>query len=195
MSEQYTCFLQEIDPGLAKAGTRRLKAEQIGPEYVEHLERLFDREIYPIITPRAVESPTDFASLTGLGLDLLVRLKPLTAGSRKPRFAVVTLPKRLDRFITVPVQQDEYDYTLVEDVVDLFKEILFPGESVVECTPFRLTRNADLILREDLAGNLLVQMREVIDARKRSGCVRLEVGETISTGSLSFLKHAFEVDR
>jgi polyphosphate kinase len=194
VSEQYTCFLQDMEPGLAHAGIRRLKAEQIGPEHVEHLERLFDREIYPIITPRAVESPADFVSLTGLGLDLLVRLKPLTAGSRKPRFAIVTLPKHLSRFITVPVQQDGYDYTLVEDVVDLFKETLFPGESVVECTPFRLTRNADLIVREHLAGDLLVQMREVLDARKRSGCVRLEVGQNISTGSLSFLKHALEVN-
>ena len=177
VSEQYTCFLQDIEPGLAKAGIRRLRPNRLDPSTSEHLERLFDREIYPIITPRAVESPADFASLTGLGLDLLVRLKPLTAGSRKPRFAVVTLPKHLSRFITVPVQQDGYDYTLVEDVVDLFKETLFPGESVVECTPFRLTRNADLIVREDLAGDLLVQMREVLDARKRSGCVRLEVGE------------------
>ncbi len=193
VSEQYGCFLQDIEPGLANAGIRRLKAEQIGPEYTEYLERLFDREIYPIITPRAVEDAADFASLTGLGLDLLVRLKPSTTGSRKPRFAVVTLPKRLSRFITVPVQQDGYDYTLLENVVDLFKETLFPGESVVECTPFRLTRNADLIVREDLAGDLLVQMREVLDARKRSGCVRLEVGENISTAALSFLKHALDV--
>jgi polyphosphate kinase len=122
-----------------------------------------------------------------------VRLKPLHTSSRKPRFAIVTLPRRLSRFITVPVQQDGYDYTLLEDVVDLFKETLFPGEDVVECTPFRLTRNADLIVREDLAGDLLSQMREVLDARKRSGCVRLEVSENISAISLSFLKHALDV--
>jgi polyphosphate kinase len=193
VAEEYACFLQDIEPKLAHAGIRRLRTDQIGPEYVEYLERLFDREIYPIITPRAVGSAADFVSLTGLGLDLLMRLKPLKASSRKPRFAIVTLPKRLSRFITVPVQQEGYDYTLLEDVVSLFKESLFPGESVVECVPFRLTRNADLILREDLAGDLLSQLREALDARKRSGCVRLEVGENISTDSLSFLKRALEV--
>jgi polyphosphate kinase len=193
VAEQYRCFLQDLEPNLASAGIRRLAPEQIGPEHIEYLERLFDREIYPIITPRAVESPDDFASLIGLGLELLVRLKPATAGARKPRFAIITLPKRFSRFITVPVQQQGYDYTLLEDVVSLFTETLFPGEPVVECVPFRITRNADLIIREDLAGDLLSQMREVLDARKRSGCVRLEVGRNISKTALSFLKHVLEV--
>ncbi|HTS16925.1 MAG TPA: polyphosphate kinase 1 [Verrucomicrobiae bacterium] len=193
VAEQYACFLDDIEPKLAIAGIRRLRVTEIETEYVEYLERLFDREIYPIVTPRAVESADEFVSLTGLGLDLLARLKPLKAHSRKPRFAVITLPKRLSRFITVPIRQDGYDYALLEDVVALFKESLFPGEVVVECVPFRLTRNADLILREDLAGDLLSQMREVLDARKRSGCVRLEVGDNISAPSLSFLKHALDV--
>jgi len=193
VAEQCACFTQDIEPKLADGGIRRLAPEQIGPEYAEYLERLFDREIYPIITPRAVESPTDFASLIGLGLELLVRLRPATTSSRKPRFAIITLPKQLSRFITVPVQQEGYDYTLLEDVVSMFQEALFPGESVVECVPFRITRNADLIVREDLAGDLLSQMREVLDARKRSGCVRLEVGRIISKTALSFLKQALEV--
>ena len=73
------------------------------------------------------------------------------------------------------------------------KKRCFPGEAVVECVPFRITRNADLIIREDLAGDLLSQMREVLDARKRSGCVRLEVGKSISKPALSFLKQVLEV--
>jgi polyphosphate kinase len=194
VAEQYRCFLEDIEPKLAGAGIRRLAVGQLGPEYIEYLERLFDREIYPIVTPRAVESPAHFASLTGLGLELLVRLKSATASSRKPRFAIITLPKRLSRFITVPVEQQGYDYALLEDVVSMFTETLFPGEAVVECVPFRITRNADLIIREDLAGDLLSQMREVLDARKRSGCVRLEVGQSISKPALSFLKHVLEVN-
>jgi polyphosphate kinase len=193
VAEQCACFVQDIEPKLAAAGIRRLAPEQIGPEHAEYLERLFDREIYPIIAPRAVESSADFASLIGLGLELLVRLRPATATSRKPRFAIITLPKRLSRFVTAPVQQQGYDYTLLEDVVSMFKETLFPGELVLECVPFRITRNADLIIREDLAGDLLSQMREVLDARKRSGCVRLEVGRSISKPSLSFLKQVLEV--
>lgn len=194
VAEQCACFTQDIEPKLAAAGIRRLAPEQIGPEYAEYLERLFHREIYPIITPRAVESAADFASLTGLGLELLVRLRPAKAGSRKPRFAIITLPRRLSRFITVPVQQQGYDYVLVEDVVSMFQETLFHGEAIVECVPFRITRNADLIVREDLAGDLLSQMREVLDARKRSGCVRLEVGQNISKPAVSFLKQALEIN-
>ena len=193
VTDQCACFLQDIEPKLADAGIRRLSPDQIGPEYVEYLERLFEREIYPIVTPRAVDA-TDFPLLIGLGLELLVRLSPAATRSHRPRFAVVTLPKRLSRFITVPLQQDGYDYTLLEDVVAMFREKLFPGESISECVPFRITRNADLLVREDLAGDLLSQMREVLDARKRSGCVRLEVGQNISPSSLSFLKQALQVN-
>ena len=172
VADQCACFLEDIEPKLAGMGIRRLAPEQIG---------------------RAVEA-TDFPLLTGLGLDLLVRLNPVTVRSRKPRFAVVTLPKRLSRFITVPVNQEGYDYTLLEDVVSMFREKLFPGEFINECVPFRITRNADLLIREDLAGDLLSQMREVLDARKRSGCVRLEVGRSISPTALSFLKEALQVN-
>ena len=195
VAEQAGCFLQDIEPKLAAAGIRRLTPEQISPEHVEYLERLFDREIYPIMTPRAVESPADFPLLTGLGLELLVRLNPAHASSRKPRFAIVTLPKRLSRFITVPVRQDGYDYILLEDVVGMFQERLFPGEAISECLPFRITRNADLMVREDLAGDLLAQLRGVLAARKRSGCVRLEVSEPISKTALTFLQGALKVDQ
>jgi polyphosphate kinase len=193
VADQYACFLQDIEPKLADNGIRRLMPEQIGPEYAEYLERLFERDIYPILTPRAVDA-SDFPLFTGLGLDLLVRLNSAMGRSRKPRFAVITLPKRLSRFITVPVNQEGYDYTLLEDVVSMFREKLFPGEFISECIPFRITRNADLLVREDLAGDLLSQMREVLDARKRSGCVRLEVGQSISPIALSFLKTALQVN-
>lgn len=195
VAEQYASFMGEFGTKLADAGIRRLTREQIAPEYAEYLERFFDREIYPIIAPRAVESPADFPLLTGLGVELLVRLSPAAAGSRKPRFATVTLPRRLSRFVTVPVRQAGYDYALLEDIVGMFKEKLFPGETVVECVPFRITRNADLTVREDLAGDLLAQMRGVLDARKRSGCVRLEVSEHISKTAHSFLKSALKVDK
>ena len=188
------CFLQDIEPKLAVAGIRRLAPEQIDPEYVEYLERLFEREIYPTLTPRAVESPSKFPLLTGLGLELLVLLKPASDSSRKPRFAIVTLPKRLSRFVTVPVRQDGYDYILLEDVVSMFLERLFPGEAISEYLPFRITRNADLMVREDLAGDLLAQMRGVLDARKRSGCVRLEVSARASKTALSFLRSALKVE-
>jgi polyphosphate kinase len=194
VAEQAACFLQDVEPKLAAAGIRRLTPEQISPENIEYLERLFDREIYPILTPRAIESPADFPLLTGLGLDLLVRLKPAST-LRKPRFAIVTLPRRLSRFITVPVRKEGYDYILLEDIVGIFKEKLFPGEAVVECVPFRITRNADLTVREDLAGDLLGQMRGVLNARKRSGCVRLEVSQHISKTAHSFLKSALKVNQ
>jgi len=194
VAQQYACFMGEFGTKLAATGIRRLTPEQLSPEHAEYLERLFEREIYPILSPRAVATPVEFPLLTGLGLEILVRLKPASAASRKPRFALVTLPKRLSRFITVPVRQDGYDYILLEDVVTMFQERLFPGEAISECVPFRITRNADLIVREDLAGDLLVQLRGVLDARKRSDCVRLEVSKRASQTALTFLRKALNVD-
>ena len=67
VAEQAACFQQDIEPKLAAAGIRRLTPEQIGPEHVEYLERLFDREIYPILTPRADQVARRFSVADGFG--------------------------------------------------------------------------------------------------------------------------------
>jgi polyphosphate kinase len=105
----------------------------------------------------------------------------------------VTLPKKLGRFITLPIEEG-HNYALVEDVVGLFIEQLFPGEPVAEWVPFRITRNADLGVSEDQASDLLTEMKEVLSQRKQSACVRLEVADRVSKTMLGYLQTVLQVD-
>ncbi|MFZ2642552.1 MAG: polyphosphate kinase 1 [Verrucomicrobiia bacterium] len=192
VADQYQCLLKELDPELAVAGIQRFRIESLNPEQLAHVERIFTHDLYPLISPIAVKMLAAFPLLPGLRLNLLVRLEPDKESPQTPRFAVLHLPRTLARFIAVP---DPAKYTCipVEEMVAAFVARFFPGETVVECMPFRITRNADLSVREDQAGDLLGHMREVLDARKRSNCVRLETDERISDAALAFLRQALRI--
>ncbi|HMO50587.1 MAG TPA: polyphosphate kinase 1 [Kiritimatiellia bacterium] len=193
VERQYRCFMEEIKTGLHDAGIRRLHMNKLTPALYEYLEGVFEHELYPVITPIALRDPADLPQLPGLNIMLLVRLKPDEGKSKKPRYAVVLIPKRLGRFITAPIEEG-HNYVLVEDVVGEFINRLFPGEPVAEVVPFRITRNADMSVREDLAGDLLSRMKDILVARKQSSCVRLEVSASASKTSLAMLSQMLSVN-
>ncbi len=192
VADQYACLQQELRPALAAAGIRSTGADQLTPKQQEQVERLFQRDLQPVLTPVAVEKSETFRSLPGLTLVLLARLKPADDAPRKHRFALLRLPRGFNRFIPL-CDTNDYQHITLEQIVARHIGELFPGETVVECVPFRITRNAELALREDKAGDLLVQMREVLDARKSGACVRLETEARISKTSLAFLQTALRI--
>ncbi len=142
----------------------------------------------------AVSPDEEFPLLGNQTLNVCVQLGP-EAKEEAPRFALIPFGLYSRRFITLPIEarNDQYEYILLEDVVELFAGRFFPGEPVVECVPFRITRNADLSVREDLAADLMVSMEEILDARKQSACVRLEISDNCTTATLSFLRNTLGV--
>ncbi len=193
VASQYRCFLEEVRPALHTAGIHRHYRDELSPALQNHLRGVFERDLYPVLSPVAIDPKAeDLPLLAGLTLLLAVRLKP-EGKSRTPRFAVVTLPKKLGRFVTLPIDEG-HNYLLTEDVVELFIEDLFPGETVLETVPFRITRNADMSVREDLASDLLSEMKEVLSQRRLSGCVRLEIADRASKATRSFLQGLLEVN-
>ena len=117
----------------------------------------------PVFFPSA-DTPS-FPLLINQSLSLCVRLSP-SAGSTVPRFAIVPFGRNRQRFLTLP-SDSGFSFILLEDVVELFLARLFPGESIEECIPFRITRNADLELQEDQAFDLLRKMQEIVNARRQ----------------------------
>jgi len=184
--DQYACFQDMLEPELARRGVTALTPAAMDEHQRRHLERFFMEEIFPVVTPMAVESPDDFPMLLNLGLHVAVRLKP-GKDAQKPRFAVIPIGPAVRRFVPAPARGG-YAFALVEDVIGMFINNLFPGEPIVESVPFRITRNADLGVREDLAADLLAAMQSVLDKRRRSGCVRLEIRAGASRTLLSFLQ-------
>lgn len=191
IAEQYRCLLEELEPPLATHGVKRVAPEHLTHRQREAVERVFENEIYPVLSPIAVAAPQDLPLLINQTLNIAVQLKPAPE-EREPRFAVIPLGRSLSRLVTLP-SEGGYEYLLVEDAVTLLIERFFSGEDVVEAVPFRITRNADISVREDLAADLLESMKEILDARRVGDCVRLELPETASARTRQFLQQTFEV--
>jgi len=185
--DQYLCYLEELEPRLAEAGMRRIGADELNEKNRRTVEQIFTDEIYPLLTPMAIADGDDLPLLVNCSLNLCVRLD---CDAPDGPSSFVLLPfARAARFITLP-SQGGYQYMLLEDVVAMFIDRFLPGERVVECAAFRITRNADLSVREDQAADLLSEMEHVLDARKESDCVRLEVTDQVSTTTLEFLQES-----
>ena len=194
IGDQYHCFSARLEPSLAEAGIRRVRPGEMTERQRSALTQVFDSEIYPLFTPQAVSSTDDFPLLTGLTLNVCVRLAPASAESPGPRFAVIPFGRAATRFITLPAERG-YAFILLEDAVAALSDRFFPGEDVRECTAFRITRNADLGIREDQAPDLLAGMEELLSARRQGDCVRLEIAGDAGPETMSFLTQVLGIER
>lgn len=207
---QSDCLLRQLEPELEKHGIERIRPENITESQREHLLRKFKDETMSTITPIAVESAENFPMLSGARLCMCVRLKndaQFTLGlsqdhddsvdelaSRKTdRYLVLPLGRSLARFWSLP-SETGYRYIRLEDVIAMFLPELFGQQEIIEWTSLRITRNGDVALDEDGRADLLVGMREMLQERRISGCVRLEISSTTSDEMREFLQDAIGVD-
>lgn len=185
MADLYEYFLNELDPQLANVGICRRHATELTEDQTAHVERVFDEQISSMVTPVAVHDPENFPLLQGRTLNVAVQLAP-EEGQSGYRFAVIPFGKADLRFVTLP-SRGGFEFILAEDVIELFVDRLFPGEEVIATVPFRMTRNADLSVREEDGADLLAEMEDVLAERKNSFCVRLELSDQATTALQSFL--------
>ena len=191
--DQYGCFLRDIEPKLAEAGMQRLRSDELSTSQRRHVRKVFESQVYPVLTPMAVTSASDFPLLPNQLLCLCVRLKPAEEASDELRYAILPLGPGTPRFFSVPGEGSEC-FVLLEDLAGAFADRFFAGEEVAECVPFRITRNADVSVREDSAADLLSEMEVVLDERRLADCVRLEVSTTASAMLVRFLSDAVGVE-
>lgn len=145
-------------------------AELTVPQHM-FVEQYFLTQVSPLLTllDMEVDVPPALPSLR-----LLFGLEVKDDATKKKRFCVVVMPEGVSRFIYVPDVDEHLSYMLLEDVVKMFVNSVFPGETVTCATVFRVTRNGDIAAEED-AFDLADEMEEVLVARKYSECVRLEI--------------------
>ncbi|MCX5970086.1 MAG: polyphosphate kinase 1 [Coprothermobacterota bacterium] len=186
--EQYAAFLA-IEALLVAEGLARLRSSLLSPEQSRFLSRFFELELLPLLTPVAIEAESEFPTLPSLTLHLYLRLQPKSGGERS---VILTIPRSIPRFITVP-SSDGHAYILVEEVVTSYLHRLFPGEEVLESVPFRITRNADMELNEDPVADLLQEMEDLLVERTGSSSVRLEILDTCSSIALDYLQSRFSI--
>jgi polyphosphate kinase len=191
---QYGCYMGELEPRLADEGICRLRIPDLNDAQYHLADQVFQEEVFPVLTPMAVREAAEFPLLPNLMLNVCVRLAAAAGAedASQDRFAVIPIGPALPRFISLPAETGDA-YLLLEDLLALFAGQLFVGEQILECVPFRITRNADVSVREDSAADLLAEMEQVLDERRQADCVRLEIDGAASPRTLSFLQTVLQV--
>ena len=166
---QDAIFLEQIVPALAHAGVRFSDWSSLDDDDRVHLVDVFQRQIFPVLTPLAVDPGHPFPYISNLSLNLVVQVQDPSTGER--RIARVKVPPVLPRFVVMP---DGERFVPLEQVIAAHLDTLFPGMSVGEHYAFRVTRNADLALEEDEADDLLVAIEMELRRRRFGRALRLE---------------------
>ena len=154
--------------------------------------REFDERVFPLLSPVALTEERAYRP-SGLLLHCAVRLAPAQEGGDE-RFALLPLGPCVPRFLRAPHPSGAV-FVPVEQVVARQIGRFFGGCQVLECVPFRVTRNADIELREDLSPDLLVGMQELLDDRRETACIRLEIHRSASRPLVDVLARHLGLDR
>ena len=163
-------FVEDLVPALAAAGIRFSSFQELGADDLAYLDGVFERRVFPVLTPLAVDPGHPFPYISNLSLNLAITVRDPETGER--RFARVKVPPLLPRFVVLP---DGERFIPLEQVIAAHLDALFPGMDVLEQHPFRVTRNADLTLEEEEADDLLAAVELELRRRRFGRAVRLEV--------------------
>lgn len=179
IERQADIIVKGIFPALEATGITVSRYDELSSEQKHYLTRRFEAEIFPILTPQAIDRGRRFPHVSNRSLNLVVDLV-LPEG---PRYARVKIPATISRLVPVPAlspredgQHNELVFTLLEEVVAANLPRLFPGATVVASYPFHVTRDSDIELDEDDDddhGDLMMTMRESIAKRPFGPVVRL----------------------
>jgi polyphosphate kinase len=171
VARQVSIFNNDLLPHLEESGIRIRDAASLGKADRQRLATQFKRDIFPVLTPLAVDPAHPFPYISHLSLNLAVIVRdPLR---RQQRFARVKVPPLLAPFVKLP---DNEGLLPIEQVISINLQSLFPGMEIVEQTVFRLTRDADLDVFESEAEDLLSALQAELRHQRRHGrAVRLEV--------------------
>jgi polyphosphate kinase len=167
-----------VAPALAEAGIALVHWGALSEGEQEQLHQFFRDQVFPVLTPLAVDPAHPFPYISGLSLNLAVILRNPVTG--KEHFARVKVPPLLPRFIAVGGDHDHHArFVPLEDVIAVHLEQLFPGMEVLQHHTFRVTRNEDVEVEEDDAENLLQALEKELLRRRFGPPVRLEIAEDV----------------
>ena len=182
-------FATEISQELRVNGIDVVQWSTLSDPEHDELHEYFTNQVFPVLTPLAVDPAHPFPYISGLSLNLAVALRNPKTDSE--HFARVKVPSLLPRFVLVP--GSESSYVPLEEIMGQFLGELFPGMEVTQHHIFRVTRNEDLEVDEDEGENLLVQLEKELLRRRFGPPVRLEVAEDIDSQILSLLQRELDI--
>jgi polyphosphate kinase len=187
-------FIDDIKPQLKDKGIKLVRWAALEESEKSSLSEYFQNQIFPVLTPLAVDPAHPFPYISGLSLNLAVVIRNKATG--KEHFARVKVPPLLPRFVRIPGNTGIQDvrYVPLEDIIGEFLGQLFPGMQVLQQHTFRVTRNEDLEVDEDEGENLLVALEKELLRRRFGPPVRLEVANDINPQVLELLIRELDIN-
>ncbi len=198
---QYQCYREEISPQLRENNILMVRYDELPDDRKEALQMYFDSEIFPVLTPLAVDPGRPFPHISNLSLNLAVLLQD---ENQQRRFARIKVPQGLPRIVPVHEMAHRFlgksmgkkmQFVLLEEIIAANLETLFPGMQILESHPFRVTRNADMEIEEDEASDLLETIEAGVRQRRFGRVVRLEVQQDMPQFLLDLLKGHLSAER
>ncbi len=189
-TRQARVFVEGVVPALAEAGIHICDRETLDVGDEKHMEAVFE-DIFPVLTPLAVDPGHPFPYISNLSLNLAVIVRDPVTGER--RFARVKVPPLLPRFVALP---EGARFVALEQVIAAHLCRLFPGMEIECHYPFRVTRNTDLTVQEDgeEADDLLAAVEMELRQRRFGQAVRLEIDSSMSDEARDLLERELEVE-
>ncbi len=198
LSERSRLFYEELMPQLAEAGISFAKYEQLSETQKQALNNFFDEQIFPVLTPLAFDPGHPFPFVSNLSLSLAVQLKGSSDDSL--RFARVKVPDglsrliRLDKVKGIKLPKGKLIYVWLEDLIASNIQKLFPNVPVISVHPFRVTRDADIEIEEDEAGDLLASISQGLRQRRYGNVVKMDVNPGIPDYIKQVLMENLEIE-
>lgn len=193
VDEKYKIFNEEIIPELAANSIRFFKYNELNEDDRKKTDEYFEEEIFPILTPLAIDNVHPFPNLINRSLALAIILDDPDTKELEEKVCVVQIPNNISRFYSLE-NDGEFNYILLEEIIKANVEKLFTGMKAIDCFAFRITRNADLELEEEEAADLLRLIEEEVKKRRLGILVRLEVDKKMPEKLLNYLKSILDAE-
>ncbi len=210
VERQYSCLNRSILPQLEKSGIRFVAADQLTQQQKTHVDAYFNKVLFPVLTPMAVDRSRPFPMLANKSLNIVVRLQEKKdekdTGKKeqkkqkksKEAFAVVQVPSILPRFLELPETSEvngvkQRSFILLEEIIIAHMASLFELHEIISCSLFRITRDSDLSIDEE-SNDFLEEIKASIKKRKTGRPVRLEVETDCDDEALAFLEEMLPIE-
>lgn len=188
VEDQYDCWQNQLIPALAAEGiVFKTAAELTSPE-LAWVTAYFHEQVYPVLTPLALDQSHPFPQLGNKTLNVVVSLDNPTTPEIEQLVAILPVPRILPRLVPIdPPGARPQRFLFLSEIIKLCAGEFFPGYRVNGAHSFRVTRNSDLYIDEEEAENLLKKIEEELRNLRRGAAVRLEVEEGVNDGIFSTL--------
>ena len=197
--KQYTTYNRALLPKLSEEGLEIIPFSELSEKEMDFLEEYFHKNIYPVLTPMAIDSSRPFPLIQNKTLNIAALIKSRNKDKKEKKeydIATVQVPSVLPRVILLP-QKDgpkrKCRVILLENVIEHYLDVLFLNHEIICSAPYRIMRNADLSIDEDDAEDLLKEIEKSLKMRQWGEVIKFEYEERMDKRLVKYLKKQFKV--